>query len=297
MGRYDALKHPFSVAMGNWAYRKTNDSQERQPKSMPCHVTKVEKDFITVAFETQNGIFTPPTVKIPQSMAPYGRNPTQVGDKGYAVPGHYYLGGVTGDAGGNTDFYPRGNLTTLSFEHTSHKQNPDRDVDQLTHMGGPNGWIVGSFQKQQDQQNGGGGGNGGGGQSAATAMLNLRRSSTFRDEQRKLRAYQQAGIPGIPPPIAGLLPPQVSGIIDQISGLIQQVQQIGQQVQKDLTQFSFDKEFKALVQSVDADHNLTVDQKNKTVSLTSSQTIYHDPKDGKVLVGGNPQNKFARIMT
>src|SRR5215469_5314543 len=124
MGRYDSLKHPFHARMADWAAKKAQDVNEQQPKSIPCHVTKVDKDFIYVAFETANQIFTPPIVKIPQSWSQYSREPTQKGDKGYAVPGHYYLGGVTGDAGGNTDYYPRGNLTTLSFNGVSHKENP-----------------------------------------------------------------------------------------------------------------------------------------------------------------------------
>jgi hypothetical protein len=115
MGRYDSHKNPFQYRISSWANKKTNDYNEVRPKSIPCHVQKVDKDFIHVAFETANQVFTPPVVKIPQSWSQYSREPTQQGDKGYAVPGHYYLGGVTDDSGGNTDFYPRGNLTTLSF--------------------------------------------------------------------------------------------------------------------------------------------------------------------------------------
>jgi hypothetical protein len=58
---------------------------------------------------------------------------------GYAVPSDYYLGSVSGDAGGDTNFYPRGNLTTLSFQPISRKANPSRDYDQYTVTGGKNG--------------------------------------------------------------------------------------------------------------------------------------------------------------
>lgn len=283
MGRYDSHKFPFHYQMNNWAQKRINTRMEREAKSIPCHVTKVDKDFIEVAFETSNNIFTPPTVKIPQSWSQYSREPTQKGDKGYAVPGNYYLGGVTGDAGGNTDFYPRGNLTTLSFNGVSHKQNPDRDYDQLTHMGGPSGWIVGPHQKQQEDQQQGQNGNGGGGGSSsiASAMVAGRRTQSFRNAQARF-----VGNPRI-----GLAAAQSNGSTSNGSS--------GQQdQQKDKTQFSFDKNGKALVQSKDEKHNLTVDQQNKTVSLTSSQTIFHDPSDsGKVYVGGDTKKQFAKIMT
>src|SRR5215472_4202576 len=157
MGRYDSHKRPFQASISAWARNKVDAFIQREAKSIPCHVVQVAKDFIQVAFENTNGGKTTlPIVKIPRSMTPYGRDPTQVGDLGYAVPGNYYLGGATGDSGGNTDFYPRGNLTTLSFNHTSHTWSRDRDYDQLNHMGGPNGWVVNSFspQPQAGQQQG-----------------------------------------------------------------------------------------------------------------------------------------------
>jgi hypothetical protein len=207
-------------------------------------------------------------------MSQYGRDPTQVGDKGYGVPGNYYLGGVTGDAGGNTDFYPRGNLTTLSFQPVSHKQNPSRDYDQLTHMGGPNGWIVGPFQKQQEDKQSQSGQNSGGG--ATTA---------FRAQQERLRSQMVR---------AGTLA-DTSGGTSGTSGNGSS-QQNGQN--KDKTQFSFDKDGKAIVQSKDDKHNLIVDSKGKVVSLTSSKTIFHDPGNGNVYLGGTDKSGgMARVYT
>lgn len=281
MGRYDSHKHPFQYKMNQWGQKRINDRLEREAKSIPCHVTKVDKDFIEVQFETQNGIFTPPTVKIPQSWSQYSREPTQVGDKGYAVPGNYYLGGVTGDAGGSTDYYPRGNLTTLSFNGVSHKQNPDRDYDQLTHMGGPNGWIVGPYQQQQ--QDGQNGQNGNGSSSTQVAMLSMRRSTYFRNEQAKYVGNPRAGIPAV----------QVTTTSSSSTSSTSQQQQ-----QQDLTQFSFDKNGKALVQSKDGSHNLVVDQQNKTIGLNSAQIAYVNPGNGQAYVGGQPNSgTYAKIMT
>jgi hypothetical protein len=196
-----------------------------------------------------------------------------VGDKGYAVPGNYYLGGVTGDAGGNTDFYPRGNLTTLSFNGVSHTQNPSRDYDQLTHMGGPNGWIVGPYQKQQqDQQT----------QQQQqsqqqTAMMAFRTTSTFRARQTALR-QQAIGV--------GTLDATTSGTSSSSSS-----QQNGQQQQQDPTQFSFDKDGKCQIVSKDNNHVITVDQKNGKITLNV-------PANHKVYVGGDGSSgQYAPLVT
>jgi hypothetical protein len=274
MGRYDSIKHPIQYRMNQWHAKKANDHQEKQAKSMPCHVTKVDKDFIYVAFETANNIFTMPTVKIPQSWSQFSREPTQKGDKGYAVPGNYYLGGVTGDSGGNTDFYPRGNLTTLSFNGVSHKENPSRDYDQHTHMGGPNGWIVGPYQKQQQsqqqqqQQN-----------QAQTSMALSMRTMAFRTQQTKFR--KQLNLPS-------LFDATTSGS-SSTSG--SSTDQQGQQQNSDKTNFSFDKDGKAVVQSKDDDHIITVDQKNKKITVKV-------PTDHMIYIGGDgTQGQYDKLMT
>jgi hypothetical protein len=270
--------------MNQWAEKRINDSQENQAKSMPCHVTKVDKDFIYVAFETKNSVFTMPTVKIPKSNSQYAREPTQQGDKGYAVPGNYYLGGVTGDAGGNTDFYPRGNLTTLSFNGVSHKQNPDRDYDQLTHMGGPSGWVTQAFQQQQqDQSSQQNGGTTGG---TPTQTVHVTRTRQFS------KPIQMAGQPirlrGTPPPVVKPLDPSTGGGGTGGSGTSSGS---GGQQQQDKTLFSFDKNGKSLMQSKDDKHQVIVDQQGKKIALNV-------PTSEKVYAGGDgSQGKYAQVIT
>jgi hypothetical protein len=259
--------------MNQWSQKRTNTVQESQTKSIPCHVTKVDKDFITVAFETQNGLFTPPTVRIPQSMSQYGRDPTQVGDKGFASPSDYYLGGVTGEAGGNTNFYPRGNLTAISFQPVSHKQNPDRDQDQLTHMGGPNGWIVGPHKKQQqDQQQSQNGGQSG----LGNVLTAFRTTTAFRAQQSRLRQ-------AVPLDTSGGSGGTGGGTGGSTSGQ--------QQQDDDKTQFSFDKDGKAVMQSKDTDHVITVDQKGKKITIKV-------PTGHKIYVGGDgSEGQYAQLTT
>jgi hypothetical protein len=119
---------------------------------MPCKVTQVTKDFVTISFEPQNGIWTLPQIKIPQSMSRYGRDPTQKGDMGYAVPADYNTNTLNGLGGTYTNFYPKVNFTSLSFQPFSRTQNETRDYDQLTHTGGPNGVkIIQSTQQKTEQ--------------------------------------------------------------------------------------------------------------------------------------------------
>ena len=149
----NALKTPLTQTIGNHTDRRANDFSHIQPKGLPCTVTKVEKDIITVKFEGSNGVWTMPTMKMTQAFSPYGRDPTQVGDKGYASPSDYYLGGMTDLGGGSTNYSPRGNLTPLVFHPISRTGSEKRDYDQYTGAGGPNGvkWLQTAKQPKSNQ--------------------------------------------------------------------------------------------------------------------------------------------------
>jgi hypothetical protein len=146
----NALKTPLNSSLINSADRRSNNFRQSATKAMPCHVTKIDKDFATVSFDPQNGIWTLPQIKIPVSMSRYVRDPTQVGDYGYAVPSDYNTNTLTGLGGSFTNFFPKGNLSPLSFQPFSRTQNEDRDYDQLTLTGGPHGVkIIQSPQKNK----------------------------------------------------------------------------------------------------------------------------------------------------
>lgn len=135
----NALKMPLSTTIGRHAIQKSNDYAHVPAKGLPCRVVKIEKDIVEIAFEGSNGVWNMPHRKIPQAFSPYGRDPTQVGDKGFASPSDYYTGGVTGLGGGQSNWGPRGNLTPLSFHPLSKKKPEERDYDQYTGAGGPKG--------------------------------------------------------------------------------------------------------------------------------------------------------------
>lgn len=149
----NALKTPLISTIANHTAKRANDFAHVQPKGVPCTVTKVEKDIITVKFDGANGVWNMPQMKMSQAFSPYGRDPTQVGDKGYASPADYYMGGNTGLGGGSTNFTPRGNLTPLVFHPASKTNSEERDYDQYTGAGGPNGvkWVQTAKQPKNDQ--------------------------------------------------------------------------------------------------------------------------------------------------
>jgi hypothetical protein len=145
-----SFKKPIGDSLKRIANSRSNSFQQAMAKGIPCHVTKVNKDIVTVAFEPSNGIWSMPTMEMPQAFSPYSREPTQVGDKGSAVPADYYLGGVSGLGGGQTTFAPKGNVTPLVFQPLSKTSNETRDYNQLSLFGGPNGVKI--RQKATPQQ-------------------------------------------------------------------------------------------------------------------------------------------------
>lgn len=246
--------------MVGFAQKRITEALEQLPKSIPASIKQIEKDFVHVNFNTRNSIFTPPVMKMTQSFSRFGREPTQQSDMGLAVPGDYYLGGNTAFSGGNASYYPRGNLSTLSFQPMGNLNAPKRDYDQHWETGGPNGWRCKVMEKQQEQQGPGqfgqgGGGTGGNGGSTSPAMA---------------RAHQRVMQQRMPIQLA-----TTTNGSSQSGGSSQQQQQ-QQQQQTDYTEFSFDKNGMGIVQSKDRKHYLKVDQQNKKVMLTGEgdSTVY-----------------------
>jgi hypothetical protein len=250
--------------------------REQESKSIPCHVVKVEKDFIHVAFETKNSIFTPPVMKMTQNFSRFGREPTQVGDKGHANPGDYYMGGNTAFAGGGTNFYPRGNLSTLSFQPLANLKAPQRDYDQHHETGGPHGWKVRTMEKQQEQQQQGGqsgtSDTGGGGAQTARAHAMIMSRRNFMAVAVQTAAAISALSTGSS---------STSSTGSTGNGQQSQQQKDADEQEKSKTEVSFDKDGKVLLQSVDQDHYHYVDQKNKTIKSQSQKVNQHQVKDEK----------------
>ena len=138
----DQNKLSFIDQIHNFVRTKTQDAYQNLAKGIPGHVSKIlENDFLEFTIDA-TGPYTLPKIQIPQAFSKYHREPTQVGDKGVAVPTDYNIGGESGDDGSTANLYPRGNLTPLTFHPISNKNWPKRDPNQFLVTGGPSGHKV-----------------------------------------------------------------------------------------------------------------------------------------------------------
>jgi hypothetical protein len=263
----NALKTPFNLSLITAADRRADNFRQSQAKSIPVKVTKVDKDFVTVSFEPQNGIWTLPQMKMTQSFSRYGREPTQVGDMGYAVPSEYNTQTLSGLGGSYTNFFPKGNLSPLSFQPFSKAQNETRDYDQYTMTGGPNGVkIIQSSQSAKEKPPGNTG------QPQPTTYQRRLLGMSSRARSRWLRHAPRP-----------------------------QPQDSQQQTPKAFMQI--DNKGVILHQSPDAKHQMLVDQDNQKIALNVpiSDTVFlgGDGKEGKyalvATVDGPAKNVKARI--
>jgi hypothetical protein len=185
-------------------------------------------------------------------------------------------------------------LSTLSFQPVANLKAPKRDYDQHHETGGPNGWIVKTMEKQEEnsQQGSQSGsstgtstGNGSGGGSTSPAML---RTHMRLMEQRNFiaaRGFLSKGLTDLISGSSGGLGGAGSSSNGSGSG------SNSSQQDNDKTQFSFDKDGLATIQSKDSSHLITVDGKNKQITLQV-------PSDETIYVGGDGKTgKYAKIAT
>lgn len=283
MGRYDSHKNPFNYRMVEWALRKVQNATEQLPKSMPMHVQQVEKDFVHASFEPMNNIFTLPVVKMPQSFSGYGREPTQQQDMGNGVPSSYYMGTVSGFAGGTTPFFPRANLSSLSYQPSSNLQANSRDYDQHTETGGPNGWIV-KVMNQQGMQGGQEDTSGGGGGTIVASSTTAARAQQRAMQRRSFKTASRMKLQVTPTNGS-------SGGSSGSSGNGSSGGQGGQQQQQDQTQYQYDKNGKLTMQSKNTQYNFTMDSQNKTATMNV-------PTGAWAYVGGDGKTgSYAQLLT
>ena len=139
----DHLNTPIPFSLSRAIDERTQDKEQISTKALPCTVTKIVGELVTVSIDMK-GNYTIPNITIPQLFSEYFRQPTQVGDKGWAIPADFYLGGQSGQGGGTANFYQRGNLTPLVFAPISQKKfphNTSRDPNSAF-VNGPNGVII-----------------------------------------------------------------------------------------------------------------------------------------------------------
>jgi hypothetical protein len=133
------LKLDFISKIHDFVRTKVADGIQNTPKFVPGHVSKIlPNDFIEFTIDA-TGPYTLPKLQVPQMFSKYHREPTQVGDKGIVVAGSYFIGGSSGQDGSTANLYPKGNLTTGSFQPVSNKNFPKRDPNMFLVTGGTSG--------------------------------------------------------------------------------------------------------------------------------------------------------------
>lgn len=135
----NAIKTPLFASLTALARQKAQDQAELAGRGWPCQVVSISGAIVTVKFLV-NTPFTIPQVEMPKAESPYHRDPTQIDDLGYAVPGDVYLGGVSGLGGGEADLSQRGNLAALVFHPISSFNSPPPNQTQAISQG-PGGFL------------------------------------------------------------------------------------------------------------------------------------------------------------
>jgi hypothetical protein len=138
----NAQKVPFQSALNRFAEKKVRDAIQQIGKALPCSVTAIEGQIVTVKFELDSDPFTLPEIKIPVLTFEYIRYPIQVGDKGMTVAADVRLGGISGLGEGTPTLVPSANLTMLAFIPVANSNWSDPpDPDKLD-LNGPAGVTI-----------------------------------------------------------------------------------------------------------------------------------------------------------
>lgn len=139
----NALVTPLVWSSERGIRERTQDKEQMAPKLIPVTVTKVVGETVTVK-ANMKGVFTIPELTIPQSFSAWIRQPTQVGDRGFAISTDFYLGGQSGLGGGTANFRGRANLTNLVFIPVSQVKFPTNTTRNLNaaFISGPEGAVI-----------------------------------------------------------------------------------------------------------------------------------------------------------
>lgn len=141
----DPQKTPPVQTLNSFAAQKIQDAIQQLGQALPCHVTAINGQIVTVAFDVQSADpafqATLPTVSLPIATSLYDWIPIQKGDKGYTVPADVNLGGVSGLGGGTATFTQPGNLTALVHTPVSNASWSVPNVNQRV-VQGPEGVLL-----------------------------------------------------------------------------------------------------------------------------------------------------------
>jgi len=127
--------------LNNIAHRAALEAIDRLGKCLPCTITGVAGQIVTVAFNRLNTKpWTLQPLTVPVANSPYDYVPYQVGDTGVVRPVDVYIGNISG-LGGNVPSSQRAmNLSALVFEPVGKKSFTAANANARI-IQGPDGWI------------------------------------------------------------------------------------------------------------------------------------------------------------
>ena len=82
--------------LNRFAIRRASEQIQSTGRALPCKVTAVSGQIVTVTFDVSSDVWGLPPVKIPIATSVYDFLPVQVGDKGITLPGDVSLGALSG---------------------------------------------------------------------------------------------------------------------------------------------------------------------------------------------------------
>ena len=131
----------FKKNSNELAIRRAVELMENLGFALPCKVTAVSGQMVTVKWEMDTSPWTLPPVTIPcAGQSPWNYRPTQVGDTGITVPASVLLGQIIGTSQTAAKFTPPGNLSALVFVPVGTKAFTAPDANAYL-VQGPNGFI------------------------------------------------------------------------------------------------------------------------------------------------------------
>lgn len=137
----NAQKIPFAASLQNAMSNRIDDSLQGLGQVLPCSVTEVNGAIVTVNFDINNSVFTPPPAIVPTMGSRYLRLPIQIGDTGICVASNARLGGITGLGLGVAPLISPTNLGGLVFVPIGNVNWELVDADAVV-ISAPNGAVI-----------------------------------------------------------------------------------------------------------------------------------------------------------
>ena len=129
--------------LNRFAVRRALERIQSTGRALPCRVTAISGQIVTVSFEVSSDTWALPPVTIPVATSSYVFLPIQVGDKGITLPGDVSLGALSGLGTGTPVLGQNpSNLSSLVFVPVSNASwTPPQGADIITTQG-PGGFSA-----------------------------------------------------------------------------------------------------------------------------------------------------------